>query len=193
MLLRCQELVGKVQGLRQEFPGLDPKVMMKLITIYLLSLYGCELWDIYSAEAGKLWATWHKMIKWEFKLPLPTHRFLLYPVSNCEHIRKRITKRFLKFHMKIKSSDNPNIILLNSLQCLDMRSTYGRNIQKICRDAGVQSIDLVDINSIHINPVPADEEWRIPLLLDLLESRDTNPGFLTREEAQLMIEHICIK
>ena len=193
MLLRCQELVGKLQGLRQEFSGQDPRVMMKLITIYLLSLYGCQLWDIYSSEAGKLWATWHKIIKWEFQLPLPTQRYLLYSVSNCDHIRKRITKQFLKFHQKIKSSNNPNIMLLNSLQCSDMRSTYGRNIRNICRDAGVRRIDLVDINSIQINPVPAEQEWRIPLLADLLVNRDNNPGFLTSEELQLMVEHICCK
>ena len=38
MILRCQELVGKLHGLRQEFPEQDPDVMMQLIRVYLLSL-----------------------------------------------------------------------------------------------------------------------------------------------------------
>ena len=194
MLLRCNELVGKLQGLRQEFPSQDPRVMMKLINIYLLSLYGSQLWDIYSAEAGKLWATWHKIIKWEFKLPLPTHRYLLYEVSKCDHLRKRITKQFLNFNQKILSSENPNIRLLHHLQCSDMRSTYGRNIRNICRDAEVNSIHHVDCDSIKINPVPAGEEWRLPLLLDLLDSRDmsdSNPGLLSSDEVQQLVYHIC--
>ena len=54
MLLRCQEIVGKLHALRQEFPKQHTDVMMKLINIYLLSLYGASLWDIYSTEANKL-------------------------------------------------------------------------------------------------------------------------------------------
>lgn len=193
MLLRCQELIGKHQGLRQEFPGQDPRVMMKLIKIYLLSLYGSQLWDIYSADAGKLWATWHKIIKWEFQLPLPTHRYLLYGVSECNHVRKLITNQFLNFYQNIISSDNPNITLLHNAQCSDMRSVYGRNIRNICMEAKVHNILQVNCNSIDINPVPAGEEWRLPLLLDLLHCRDNNPGFLTNDEIQLMMDHTCCK
>ena len=41
------------------------------------------IWDIYSTEANKLSATWHRIIKQEFKLPLATHRYLLNRLSQC--------------------------------------------------------------------------------------------------------------
>ena len=192
MLLRCRELVGKLHGLRQEFPEQHPEVMMKLINIYLLSLYGGALWDIYSTEANKLSATWHRIIKQEFKLPLATHRYLLNSVSQCVHLRLKVVKQFLNFQQKISNSANPNIALLHRLQCSDMRSVYGTNIRNICRDAGVQSINQVDVSSMLVNPVPAGEEWRIPLLQDLRESVKQNPGFMDTEDIKLMMFNICV-
>ena len=35
---------------------------------------------------------------------------------------------------------------------------------------------------IKINPVPAGEEWQIPLLQDLRETAQNNPGFLNTED-----------
>ena len=191
MLLRVNELVGKLQSLRQEFPGQDPRVMLKLIQTYLLSLYGGQMWDIYSTAANKLSTVWHQIIKWEFKLPYATHRYLLHDVSKCIHIKHRVIKSFINFHQKIQSCDNPNIRLLYSLQCGDMRSTFGRNIRNICRDAGVTSINLVNPSEISINPVPAAEAWRVPLLLDLLDARDINQGFLNEEELKQMMNQVC--
>ena len=191
MMLRVNELVGKLQSLRQEFPGQDPRVMMKLIQTYLLSLYGSQLWDIYSTEANKLSTVWHQIIKWEFKLPYATHRYLIHDVAKCNHIKLRIIKNFLNFHQKIQSCDNPNIRLLYNLQCGDMRSTFARNTRNICRDAGVTSIKLVDPTAILINPVPAAEAWRVPLLQDLLDSRVNNQGFLSEEELKQMVHQVC--
>ena len=146
---------------------------------------GGALWDIYSTEANKLSATWHRIIKQEFKLPLATHRYLLNSVSQCVHLRLKVVKQFLNFQQKISNSANPNIALLHRLQCSDMRSVYGTNIRNICRDAGVQSINQVDVSSMLVNPVPAGEEWRIPLLQDLRESVKENPGFMDTEDHKL--------
>ena len=109
MILRCQELVGKLHGLRQEFPEQDPDVMMQLIRVYLLSLYGAQSWDIYSSEANKLWATWHRIIKSLYKLPLATHRYILQSFAKGDHLRFKIIKSFLTFYNKISNSANPNI------------------------------------------------------------------------------------
>ena len=191
MLLRCNELVGKLHGLRQEFPEQHPDVMMKLINIYLLSLYGAPLWDIYSTEANKLWATWHRTIKYQFKLPLPTHRYLLHSVAKCDHLRIRIIKQFVKFQQKIRESTNPYIALLHRVQCSDMRSTYGRNIRYICHDAGVATIEQVDVSRINVNPVPAEEEWRVPMLKDLLRTREENLGLINTQEFDWMLNLVC--
>ena len=191
MLKRNNELVGKLLGLMQEFPEQDPKVMMKLIQVYLLSLYGSSLWDIYSTEANKLWSTWHRLIKRTFNLPLATHRYVIPSVSNCKHLRVQLIKRFINFYQRIRDNSNPNIALLHSVQSQDMRSVFGRNVRNICRDAGVDQLDQVDLSCITVNPVPEEEEWRIPLISDILDTISKNPGFLNKEELALMLSHLC--
>ena len=128
--LMNRRLVGKLHGLRQEFPEQDPDVMMQLIRMYLLSLYGSQGWDIFSSEANKLWATWHKTIKSLYKLLLATHRYILQNFAKGDHLRLKILKSFMNFYNKISNSANPNIALLHSVQQSDMRSCYARNIRK---------------------------------------------------------------
>ena len=57
MLLKKRELNGKIHSLRQEFGSLEPTVFIKLVRIFLLHLYGCTLWDLFSEETNKLWST----------------------------------------------------------------------------------------------------------------------------------------
>lgn len=193
MLLRCQELTGKFHALRQEFPEQDPDVMMRLVRIYLLSLYGSNLWDLYAADTTKLWSTWHKIIKTLYKLPIASHRYLLPSISKCDHLRKRVTNQFLGFQQKIRESDNPNIKLLHRMQSCDLRSVYGRNIANICRDAGVRNIEQVDVNQIKINHIPVEEEWRLPLIQDLLKTLEDNHSQIETEELKQMLEHVCCR
>ena len=62
----------------------------------------------------------------------------------------------------------------------------------ICREAGVVDISSVDITNITVNPVPSGEEWRVPLLRDLLLSKqcDSN-SFLNMEEVDIIMNFVC--
>ena len=192
MLSRCHELIGKFHALRQEFPEQHPNVLIKLVKTYLFSLYGCPLWDIYAAETTKLWSTYHRIIKTTYSLPLATHRCLLPGLSNCEHIRRSITRRFINFSQNLSISENPNIRLLHNIQGSDLRSVYGRNIANICKDAGVRSLRDVNPDNISINPIPNGDEWKIPFLKDLLEARsDNSDNFLNTEEINSIIDFLC--
>ena len=185
--------IGKLHSLRQELGAQDPRVFMKLIKIYLLHLYGCVMWDIFSLDSIQLWTTWHQTIKSLFNLPLATHRNLLNDLVDCDHIKKIIIKRFMKFSGKIAASSNPHIKLLHYYQSRDWRSTYGRNIMNICSEANANSLSDVDLTDITINPIPAGGEWRVGLLHDLLQERVSNAGLLTEQEVQLMMDFVCSK
>ena len=194
MLSRCYELIGKFHALRQEFPDQHPDVLMKLVKTYLFSLYGCPLWDIYAAETTKLWSTFHKIIKTTYSLPLATHRFILPDVSNCEHMRRTIIRRFIKFSLNLSSSENPNIRLLHRIQGSDPRSVYGRNIANICKDAGVLSLRDLNPDNININPIPNGDEWKIPFIKDLLAARsDDSDIFLNTEDINSILDFVCCK
>ena len=149
------------------------------------------MWDIFSDDAVQLWTAWHRLIKYTYELPLPTHRYLLNDIVDGYHLKKMIIRRFINFSLKISSSSNPHVALLHHYQCRDWRSTYGRNYMNICREAGVTEVSQVDLHNINVNPVPPGEEWRVGLLRDLLSERDVGPGFLTKEDIASIIKTVC--
>ena len=185
-------LIGKICSLQQEFGEQHPAVFVKLLQTYLLHMYGSSLWDIYAESSTKLWTTWHTCLKMTFHLPRATHRYLLNEIVDCDHIKKMVIKRFLKFNKTLSLSSNPHIRTLLKYQSKDWRSSYGRNVMNICREAGVVDISSVDITNITVNPVPSGEEWRVPLLRDLLLSkqRDSN-SFLNMEEVDIIMNFVC--
>ena len=68
--------IGKVNSLLQEFHYTVPSILTKLINIYATSFYGSGIWDISSAECGKLYTSWNVTIRQVFKLDRCTHRYL---------------------------------------------------------------------------------------------------------------------
>ena len=191
MLLKKRELNGKIHGLKQEFGSLEPTVFIKLVRIFLLHLYGCTLWDLFSEETNKLWSTWHRLLKTSFKLSPRTHKYLTNNLVEGPHIKKLVIQRFVKFSKTITSSSSVEMKLLHSYQCRDWRSTYGRNYCNILRAAGVQDIASVDINLIPINPIPVGEEWRVALLKDLLDTRNDGDGFISASETDDLMNFVC--
>ena len=184
-------LIGKIHSLRQELSDQDPEVYIKLIRIYLLHLYGGTLWDIFSDGAIQLWTTWHTTVKSLFNLPRATHRYLLNHLVTCDHIKKTLMKRFIKFSGLITASSSPQVSLLHKLQSKDWRSTYGRNCMNIIREAQVRFMEEVNIQNIVINPIPPGEEWRLHLLDNLMEERDSTSGFLTTQQIDAVIDEVC--
>ena len=186
-----RELTGKFHSLQQELGKQDPGVLMRLVKTYILHLYGCTLWDIFSEDSVKLWSEWHRIIKQAYQLPIATHRWLLSDLLNGDHVKKMIIKRFLSFSKKISNSNIPHIAHLHQYQCKDWRSTYGRNHMYICTEAQVADISSVDISSIVVNPIPTGEEWRAGMLRDILTERECGDGVLTPDEVNLLLNTIC--
>tara|TARA_B110000196_G_scaffold307115_1_gene306393 strand:+ start:336 stop:1349 length:1014 start_codon:yes stop_codon:yes gene_type:complete len=191
LALKKGAFIGKVHNLQQELGKQDPGVFIKLVKIYLLHLYGSSLWDIFDGGSTQMWTAWHKLLKITFNLPLPTHRHLLNELVECDHPKKLVIKRFVKFSSNLANSNNLHIRRLHNLQKADMRSCYGRNIRNICRQARVNDISLVDFSDIIINPVPEGEEWRADMMRALLVERESPRGFLSELEVCQMLTAVC--
>ena len=54
LLKKRASFIGKIHSFRQEFGNIDPTVYIKLVTIYLSSFYGSNLWDLYDDTTDKL-------------------------------------------------------------------------------------------------------------------------------------------
>ena len=171
LLQRRGQFIGKLHSLRQEFGDKDPIVYTNLVSIYLSSFYGSNLWNLFDDAAEKLYKSWNIMVRYTFDIPRTTHKYLITPVSQNSHLKEKLVQRFLKFYQTLKTCDKPHRKYLMKLQESDYRSVFGSNVNSITAEASAEDISEVLRSDISYAPVPPDEEWRIPLLLELLEIR----------------------
>ena len=47
LLKKRAQFIGKLHSFRQEFGNIDPLVYTRLVSVYLTSFYGSNLWDLY--------------------------------------------------------------------------------------------------------------------------------------------------
>ena len=136
------------------------------------------------------------MVKQIFNLPLATHRYLVTAVSAVDHIQLTVIKRFLKFHDKLKISNNILIQNLFSSQVRDNRSIFGRNCYKIKGMIHHKALDYNIYKDIKIHQLPVREEWRVSVVFDVLESIRECRGasvqnILNLTELQIIFSSVC--
>ena len=97
LLMKRGQFISKLHVFRQEFGNVDPIVYMELVSIYLSSFYGSNLWDLYGEDTEKLYKTWNIMIRMTFGLPREANKYLVEPISKKPHLKIQLIKRFLSF------------------------------------------------------------------------------------------------
>ena len=190
------KFIGKVNSLLQELHFADPSVLVKLIQIYCTSFYGSCLWDIYSTDVDRLYKSWNVTIRKVFKVPNTTHRYLVQPLSNCDHPKTMLSKRFLKFMMAMMSSNKPCVSYLARLVKHDNRTLAGRTLSRLSKDCNVDR-DSLTVSSVSKNvkyfPVPDDHLWKVQILKELINVERNLfviNEFSSRETSD-MINFIC--
>ena len=177
---KCGEFNQKVHSLRQEIGDQHPIVFIRLVNIYLTSFYGSNLWDLGNINSNKLWSVWNTLIRSTYNLPYDTHRYVLSALHEGDHLKVKILRRFVNFYRNlVAKSEKPTVKTLLHTQRSDMRSTFGRNCQYIRDLCDVQNIKDANINTTFY-PVPIGEEWRVPLIRELLDAHDL-PNLNTTE------------
>ena len=193
ILKRRGEFIGKTHALRQELGDQDPDVFMTLVQIYLSSMYGSNLWDLFDCHAEKLYISWNVLIRTTFKLHFATHRYIVYNLTKIPHIRISLLKRFVKFHDKLCNSTKPEVRHLCNIQKFDCRSTFGRNYFNILKEYKICDIHELDTNNISM-PIDINEndKWILPFLKELLNVRDgTLETNLSALEINDIIDYVC--
>ena len=188
ILSKRGEFISNVHALRQELGSQHPVIFMKLVQIYLSSMYGSNLWDLYSDAARSVFISWNVCIREAFNLPYATHRYILQDISEIPHIRVSLLRRFVKFYFQLKQSSKPSVRNLFRIQKNDVRSTFGRNCQKLCSEMQVSRVENINVSEISM-PIktPETETWRVPFILDLL-----NPiNEISSGERDMLVNYIC--
>ena len=185
------KFIGKVNSLLQELHFADPVVLVRILKIYCTSFYGSSLWNIFSADVDRLYKSWNVTIRNVFKLPYTTHRYLVEPVSGCPHPKAMITSRLVKFVNTLVSSSKPSVSYLAKITKNDNRTLIGRTLRRISRDLQVSSSMVTRMMKYF--PVPEVQQWRVPLLHELLGARDNSLEIndFNLDEINTMIDDIC--
>ena len=116
-------------------------------------------------------------------IPFATHWYLIQPLTNDEHIKIFLARRFLSFIERIKSSEKPPLVMLMSEAISYVRSTIELNIRNIMLFVGknsVQSVEPSDAKNIKYFEIQAGDKWRVPLARKIIEVRANTlevPGF----------------
>ena len=162
-----------------------------MINIYFCDFYGSNLWNLFSKSAEKIYTMWNKMVRFVFKLPSMSHRYLLAPLSRHPPLKTKLTDRFLKFHETVKNSLRPSIKNLYNLQVNDFRSDFGHNVQMINGMLNIDNLSFAKRGSVKYHPIRTYDEWQIFILNELVTMK-SNQSFsvLTLDELNDLITHV---
>ena len=189
-----------MNSLLQEFHFAKPEVLTKLINLYATSFYSSGTWDIFSKDCEKLYKSWNVTIRQVFNLNWTTHRYLIEPISGCLHPKVMLAARYVTFYKSLVNSSKFPVRFISRLKEQDRRSVLGRNLLTILEECNLSenSMENLTANLVKKNlryfKVPEAEQWRLPILGELLMIREDNVRVdnLETNEVEEMIEHICI-
>ena len=170
---------------------------VKLLHLYNAHFSGFPCWSFVSETFNQLMNSWNVNLRVIFDLPYGTHSHLVDSLTDGKHARKMIYTRYLKFLKSIATNRRLRIVTETR------RSWTGQNIRKILLDTNVTVVPGVtrthDLSDYRVYETPAEENWRLGLLVSLLEVRDARwsvmfdeeSGQLSEDETSAMINDVC--
>ena len=111
------------------FKSCSPSVRSKLFQQYCMSLYGCQLWPLWSNKIDTLKTKFSIALRRVWSLPARTHRDLLPMISSMQPIEVAIQSRIVKFVKTLKESENEIVQYIVKYAATAPESLLGRNIR----------------------------------------------------------------
>ena len=189
--LKKGQFISKNYELMQEFSFAHPATKMQTILLYNCHFTGSPIWDLDNVEVKSLENSWNIAVRKVYDLPVRTHRYLVEPISDHEHLAKTLIRRFISFISQIENSSKCVVKQLFNLVKSDARSITGGNIRKIKLLTGKSN--LLDakyaLKDIPFAPVPKNEDWRISIIKELSDvkfGQSVLPGFTDTEVNELI-------
>ena len=96
-------------------------------------------------------------------------------------------------YKSLQACNKSEVVQLFHIQRLDVRSTFGRNCQNICEFAKCSKVDNVRGSMLTVNPIPEDQAWRLPLIKELLDTRNggLTINYTTTEDITTALDFLC--
>ena len=168
--------IEKSTDIREMFSFAHPAQILQAVRVYAAHFYGSMLWDLYGKAANQVFRSWNTCVKLAWGVPRWTHNYYVEHVlsAGIPHVRQQIICQYLGFFKNLRSSASPEIQLLVNMVGRDAGSVLGSNLLRIEEEFGLDpwgtsSVKLGQVYKYYA--VPEVDEWRLPLLVKLLDQR----------------------
>ena len=193
ILIKRANYITKSNEICQEFYFAHPRTKIKLNTIFNTHFSGLQLWDLFSDEERKFENTWNKSVKIMYDLPVETHRYFIDQLSERQHLKSILIKRFLSFMESIRSSKkNIPKLLLSTIE-FDTRSVTGSNLRKIMllvNKSTIKHLNIRDSDSIHYHKILKEDGWKVGMIKEITDIKFDKmfvDGFSKEELEEILI------
>ena len=178
----CREqraiFIQNCMELNQEYETLTPEIRLKLLKLYNCHYTNSNNWDFQSSIFKQLVRSYNVNLKVIFDLPYACHNWLVEELSGGRHALVLIYSKYIQFINNLHKNKRASIRSLLSFVQDDVRSGTGGNLRKIFLDTGVLVVPgqthKSELWNFRVYDTPAGDEWKLPLLVSLLEIREDN-------------------
>ena len=134
------EMYAKLNLLYRQFGMCSPDVLYKLFNSYCMSLYGSQLWN-YENMSGmdSLYVAWRKCVGRIFNILCNTHCKLVPHICKDSAIHIKLYKRFLRFFINIKKSENSILSTMTKHVLSGSSSKACKTFNSICYTYNIQN------------------------------------------------------
>ena len=197
ILCKRAMLFDRVHQVLQQFGHYEPRMVVKLLSIYSKALYGSPLWKLNSEEHLKLNRSWNIAMKIIWDLPHSTHIRFLEPLSPVPHLESILSGRYIGFVNGLSRSAKPLIKVLFKLCSSDLGSQTGQNISFLLQKYSKLTLAelIVDRNTIKKNTVAQlseNEKWKLNIIeeVSLVKKGHLEIDF-DEEQLEEILDYIC--
>ena len=139
-----------------------------------------------------------------YDLDYGTHNYLIEGLTDGRQAKQIIYKKYINFLGSIAKNRRHEIVQLLDIVKDTCMSVTGSNLRRILLESEARVIPGktkgFELANYRVHKTPVGEEWRLPLLVSLLEIRDSNweidfdeeAGNLKEDEITDLISTVCV-
>jgi len=196
VLEKRAKYISKNMELNQEFSFAHPDSKFLVNQIYNNHFTGSPLWNLFSREAEMLENSFNCSFRNMYDLPRESHRYLVEAVTEKQHLRATLIKRFLSFTEQIKKSSKVALKNLFNTIKEDTQSVTGNNLRRIMLLVNKNCVDELnasDANNIVYAKIPENEEWRVELVKEITDIKfgEKHLDNFPQEELNELLKYAC--
>ena len=180
----------------QDFYFAHPRTTAEVNKIHNSHFYGSVLWNLSSKDVVQLEKSWNVSVRRMFNLPRQTHCFLIEELSDQDHVRTLLARRFLNFIHAIRTSKKHALRSLLKVVEFDTLSVTGSNLRRIMLKTDIQDVRRLKPSDVRVKyrNLPENEKYRVGFIKELIDVKNNQLeviGF-DDEELEAILQHLCV-